>query len=169
EVVGIANNGDRAVELADQHRPDLVLMDIVIQGDKDGVDTAHILKDRFGLHVVFLTAYSQAKVIERAKETDPLGYVIKPFEEATLLSKVEIALHKQRLYQQLSAGREWFYTTLRSVGDGVIATDNAGNIVFMNPNAELLTGWSMTDAEGAHVRDVYQSIDAQGIPVLNPA
>jgi len=104
DIVGIANNSDRAVELAGEHYPDLILMDIVIQGEKDGVDTAHIIKERFGISVVYLTAYSQSKVIERAKETDPLGYVVKPFEEATLLSTVEIAMHKQRLYQQLSAG-----------------------------------------------------------------
>lgn len=169
EIVGIANNSDSAVALADEHRPDLILMDIVIQGEKDGVDTAHIIKERFGLSVVYLTAYSQAKVIERAKETDPLGYVVKPFEEATLLSTVEIAMHKQRLYQQLSAGREWFYTTLRSVGDGVIATDNAGNIVFMNPVAETLTGWPMAEAEGTPVTDVYHSLNEQGDRATNPA
>ncbi len=169
EIVGFANNGDRAITLAETHRPDLVLMDIVIQGEKDGVDTAHILKERFDISVVYLTAYSHEKVIERAKQTDPLGYVVKPFEEATLLSTVEIALHKQRLYKQLAAGREWFYATLRCVGDGVIATDNEGNIVFMNPVAETLTGWTMTDAEGRPVSEVYHSIDEQGERATNPA
>ncbi len=169
EVVGPANCSQRAVELAELHRPDLVLMDIVIQGDKDGVDTAHILKERFGISVVYLTAFSHENVVARAKETDPLGYVVKPFEEATLQGTVEIALHKQGLYKQLAAGREWFYTTLRSIGDGVIATDTKGEIVFMNQLAEKLTGWSMTDAEGLLVSEVYQSVDEQGEPAWNPA
>ncbi|NCF83912.1 MAG: response regulator [Verrucomicrobiaceae bacterium] len=169
DVVGIANDSERALGLADEHRPDLILMDIVIQGERDGVDTAHIIKERFGGSVVYLTAYSQSKVIERAKETDPLGYVIKPFEEVALLSTVEIAINKQRLYQQLSAGREWFYATLRCVGDGVIATDNTGQIVFMNPVAEILTGWSMSEAEGTAVVDVYHSLDEQGQHAMNPA
>lgn len=169
EVVGLASSGEQAIKLAESTQPDLALMDIVIQGDRDGIETAHVLKERFGISVVYLTAYSQEKTVARAKETEPLGYVVKPFEEATLLSTVEIALHKQGLYKQLAAGREWFYTTLRSVTDGVIATDNEGLIVFMNKAAEELTGWKMTDAEGVPVIDVYRSVDEAGEPAPNPA
>lgn len=169
EVVGLAHDSDQALRMAEASRPDLVLMDIVIQGDLDGIDTAHLLKERFGLSVVYLTAYSQEKVVARAKATDPLGYVVKPFEEATLLSTVEIALHKQGLYKRLAAGHEWLYTTLRSVSDGVIATDTEGKIVFMNPVAEKLTGWAMSEAEGRPVDQVFYSEDELGIGASNPA
>ncbi len=170
EIIGFANNGDAAVALTEEHRPDLVLMDIVIQGDKDGVETAAILNERFGISVVYLTAYSHENVLSRAKKTDPLGYVVKPFDEASLLSTVEIALHKQSLYQQLVAGREWFYTTLHSVGDGVVATDTNGAVVFMNPTAEELTGWIMAEAEGQEVERVFHIVDEQSQEAApNPA
>lgn len=169
EVVGIAKNGALALELAEKAKPDLALMDMVIQGDMDGVDTALALKDRLGLSVVFLTAYSQPNVLERAKTCEPLGYLVKPFEESSLLSTVELALHKASIERQMADRREWFFTTLSAVNDGLIATDETGKIVMINPSAERLTQWTSFEAQEAKLEEVFEINDPRtGANLENP-
>ena len=96
EVVGLAASGEEALQLALAHRPDLVLMDILLKGGTDGIEVAEQLRHRFEVPVVFLTAYADAQTLERAKVTEPLGYVLKPFEVRELHSAIEIALYKSQ-------------------------------------------------------------------------
>lgn len=170
EVIGTALSGLEAIELAANERPDLILMDIVIQGDMDGIEAAKIIRDRYGIPCVFLTAYSDASVLSRAKACEPAGYIVKPFEEASLRSTVEIALYKVDMEHALKESHEWLATTLNSIGDGVIATDARGHIKFMNPIAENLTGWQSTVATGRHLDEVFTIFnEATGQPAANPA
>jgi CheY-like chemotaxis protein len=118
---------------------DLVLMDIQLKGDKDGITTAEEIQRRFNIPVVYLTATADNDTIERAKLTQPYGYVIKPFQTADLLSALEIALYKHKVDQQLKEREQWLSATLKSIGDAVITTDASGKITFMNPLAEQLT------------------------------
>lgn len=161
EVCGIAKDSVQALECARKHHPDLVLMDIVIRGEHDGIETAKMLQAEQDMSFIYLTAYSQEGVVERAKETEPLAYIIKPFEEATLLSTIDIGLHKARLDSQMRKSRELFFTTLKSIGDGVISTDVDGAIVFMNDVAEKLTGWLHEEAAGLHLSEVFQIINEE--------
>jgi len=155
DVIGTAKSCTEAVVQVEEGRPDLVLMDITLRGDVDGIETAHILKDRFSTPVVFLTAYSQKTILDRAKEVEPLGYVVKPFDEGSLVSTVEMALHKARVDAALRKSEEWFSTTLRSIGDGVIATDEHGHVRFLNKVAEELTGWGAKEAETRHISEIF--------------
>lgn len=167
-VCGIAKRGEEAIALAKEHQPDLALLDIVLRGDMDGIGVAHEIK-QYGIPFIFLTAYSQQGVVERAKETEPMGYLIKPFEQAALVSAVEIAIHKAQMDQQLQASAEWFFTTLHSIGDGVIAADPTGNIVFMNGVAEDLTQWTSDNAVGKPLVDVFQIVHEESREVVeNP-
>lgn len=97
----LASRGDDAVSAAELERPDLVLMDIVLPGGMDGIEAAEVIHSRFGLPIVFLTAHSDDKMLERAKITEPFGYMIKPFEERELTVTIEIALYKHRTEQKL--------------------------------------------------------------------
>ena len=96
QVAGISATAQEAVRLAEEHRPDLVLMDVQLQGPEDGIWAARAIRDRFRLPVVFLTAYAEDTTLERAKVTEPFGYVIKPFEERELKTVIEMALYKHR-------------------------------------------------------------------------
>jgi len=93
EVTSVVNTGDKAVMKAEADKPDLILMDIRIQGDKDGIETAEIIRSRFGIPVVFSTAYLDEERIERAKITMPFGYVLKPIQERDLRITLEMALY----------------------------------------------------------------------------
>ena len=96
-VVGVARSGEDAVRMADEKSPDLVLMDINLQGDMDGVAAAEHIRERRTIPVVFLTAMGDKDTLQRAKITEPQGYVLKPFNERDLYAAIEVALHRYRM------------------------------------------------------------------------
>lgn len=93
-VVGIAYNSTQAIDKLAAHQIDLVLMDIAVKGDKDGIQIAGIIKNKYAIPVVYITSYSDKETLERAKMTMPYGYIVKPFKDKDILSTVEIALYR---------------------------------------------------------------------------
>ncbi len=169
EVAGLASSGEEALRLAGQRHPDLVLMDIVLKGPLNGIGTARAMTDRFGVPVVYVTAFSDADTIERIKSTHPYGYLHKPFDFKELHVVVETALVKHRADRLLAQREEWFSTTLRSIGDAVLTLDSCGRITFMNSTASRLTGWEMAEATGLPVERVFRIVSEEsGRPVENP-
>ncbi len=154
DVVGHALSGADAIAKAGAYRPDLIMMDITLQGPMDGVEAATIIRERYDIPCIFLTAYSDSVVLSRAKKAAPAGYMVKPFEEAGLRSAVEIALYKVDLERDLSQQRELLATTLHSISDAVVATDEQGIIRLINPVAESMTGWTAAEAIGTSVDKV---------------
>ncbi|NJR44272.1 response regulator [bacterium] len=150
-VPAIASSGQEALHKAATLRPDLALMDIVLKGDMDGVETAAHMHRRLQIPVVYLTAYADDQTWQRARATEPFGYVLKPVLDRQLQTVIEIALDKHRMAKNIAASEKWLSTTLRCVGDAVLATNTAGRITFMNPVAEALTGWRQEDAHGQYV------------------
>ena len=108
DVVGLAASSSECLAHAEEHRPDLVLMDIRIEGAVDGIETARILRSRFDVPVIFLTAYADDQTVARAKETEALGYILKPFRAGELKSAVEIALFKHAMETRLKPRERWF-------------------------------------------------------------
>ncbi|WP_034607441.1 hybrid sensor histidine kinase/response regulator [Megalodesulfovibrio gigas] len=106
KVPAICSTGEEAVEKAAELTPDLILMDIKLRGEMDGVQAAELIHTRQGTPIIFLTAYSDEKTLERAKLSEPFGYLIKPFEERELHSNIEIALFKVRAERQLRSAKQ---------------------------------------------------------------
>lgn len=157
-VPSTASRGDEAIKKAQEHTPDLVLMDIVLQGEMDGVEAAEQIRTRLNIPVVYLTAYSDDKTLLRAKITEPFGYLIKPFKERELQVAIEIALFKHEMEKKLKERNEWFCVTLNSISDGVIATDSKGYVLFMNSIAQSVTGWKLEDVQGKPLKEVFNII-----------
>lgn len=153
-----ANTGELAIQKAAAINPDLILMDIRIIGEMDGIATATKILQQLDIPVVYLTAHADEDTLAKAKRTSPYGYIIKPFDERELRTTIEIALYKHKQEQKLKINAQWLETVLKSIGDGVIATDNQGCITFLNPAAEELTGWSLTEAVGKKSDEVFQVI-----------
>jgi PAS domain S-box-containing protein len=147
-VSGMLASGEEALHKVQKDPPDLVLMDIVLKGEMDGVEAAEQIRVQFDIPVVYLTAYMDEQLIQRAKLTEPFGYIVKPYQDKDLYTTVEIALYKHKMEKRLKQSEEWLFVTLRSIGDGVIATDIGGKVRFMNPVAEQLTGWDQAQAVG---------------------
>ena len=155
EVVGVADTGERAIEAAARLQPDLILMDIRLKGNMDGIEASEKIGQTLHIPVVFLTAHSDPSTIARAKGVAPFGYVLKPFRERDLLVAIEMATHRHRLEASLRESEQKYIATLASIGDGVIATDADGDVTFMNRVAEALTGWTFAAAEGLPVAEVF--------------
>jgi PAS domain S-box-containing protein len=157
-VLDIASSGERAVQKAVETGPDLVLMDIKLKGEMDGIEAAEQIHARLDVPVIYLTAFADEATLQRAKVTEPFGYMLKPFEERELHTAVEMALYKSRMERKLKESERWLATTLASIGDAVIATDTQGRIQFMNPVAENLTGWRQEQAVGLDSTQVMRII-----------
>ncbi|MDP2799885.1 MAG: response regulator, partial [Deltaproteobacteria bacterium] len=157
-VSAVVSSGQEAVKKAEEYKPDLVLMDIVLKGEIDGIEAANQIRLCFNIPVVYLTAYADERTMDRAKVTEPFGYIVKPFEDRELRMTIEMALYKHKTENKLREREEWLSTTLGSIGDAVIATDAHGHIRFMNPVAESLTGWKEGDAAGKSLTEVFNII-----------
>ena len=155
-VPDVARTGEEALDLVSRIGPDLVLMDIRLSGELDGIETAARIKDEHGAPVIFLTALADHETIARAKATEPYGYLLKPFNDRELQSTVEMAVSRSRAQKRLEASEERFANTLRSLADGVIATDLVGNITFLNPLAEAITGWNSEEAIGRPLQEIFR-------------
>jgi len=158
-VPSTAATSERALQLAAEHRPDLVLMDIRLKGEVDGIETAAVLRERFAVPVVYLTAYADAPTVERAKATEPLGYVLKPLRPNELRSTVELALYRHEMETRLREREHWLTTTLSSIGDAVISTDQEGLVNYLNPTAEALFGVRLSQVLGQRCQDLVKLVD----------
>ena len=135
-----ASSGEEALEKVEALKPDLVLMDIVLKGGVDGVEAAERIRTNFDIPVVYLTAYADEHTLQRAKVTEPFGYILKPFEERELHTTIEVALYKHKMERRIKESQHWLATTLKSISDGVITTNTEGHVTFLNVNAEALIG-----------------------------
>jgi len=159
EVCGVVQSGPEAIRQAELLEPDLILMDIILQGDMDGIEAANIIRDRCGLPVIYLTSHADETTIERAKLSEPLGYTLKPVEQKELMTVMELALYKYKMELTLREREEWLGTILQSIGEGVIATDRTGCVTFMNPVAEKLTGWRQQESIGKPLTSILHAVD----------
>jgi len=103
EVPAIVSSGEEAVKMAEETRPDLILMDILLKGVMDGIEAASQIHSALNIPFIYLTAYANDAIIERAKKTAPSGYIVKPFEDAELYSSIEVALYKHKMEKELKA------------------------------------------------------------------
>jgi PAS domain S-box-containing protein len=160
QVAGIVDTGEEAVQRTATLRPDLVLMDIRLNGEMDGIAAAVQIRSATKTPVVFVTAHADLDTLKRAGMSEPVGYIVKPFEEEALHAAIEMAFYRHRAESRLRDMERWLATTLRSMGDAVITTDEAERITYLNPVAESLTGWSLQESLGGPFNTVFRAIHA---------
>lgn len=168
-VCGTAASGDEAVSVATAKRPDLILMDVHLRGEVDGVQTAQKIHDRIEIPVIYLTAFADDRTVERARLTEPYGYLIKPFSEKELYAAIEMALYKHSMEAKLRGSQRQFATTVKCIADCVIVTDTDMKITLMNPAAESVTGWRQEEGMGKRLEEVLKIVDERTlVPVETP-
>lgn len=144
KVCGIASNADDAVRKFEEYHPDLVIMDIVIKGYADGIETASRIRSRRNVPIVYLTAHTDDMTLVRAKITEPFGYILKPFDEKELLITIEMALYKHEMEIKLRESEETLRALLNATTESAILTNPDGTILAFNRTAILLLGEEMS-------------------------
>ncbi|AFY68834.1 multi-sensor signal transduction histidine kinase [Thalassoporum mexicanum PCC 7367] len=161
QVVAIVSSGEKAIAAVQEMSIDLVLMDIEMANGLDGIHAAKRIREIAELPVVFLTAHSDRHTIEKAKHTGAYGYVTKPFQAHELLSTIETALARHQLDRQTWQREQWLVTTLGSISEGVITTDLAGLVTYINPRAVKFTGYSHAFAKGRPIGQILKVVGAE--------
>jgi PAS domain S-box-containing protein len=149
--VGIACDGEDAVETAKALAPDLVLMDIRLAGPMDGIKTAERIQALRNIPIVYLTAHSDMATLRRAAATEPFGYILKPFEERDVTTQIEIALFKHQAERRLRESEERYRKLVETAMDSIITFDHAGLIVSCNPATEQMFGYRSDEMVGRNI------------------
>ena len=161
-VPAIVASGEQAIEKAIALRPDLVLMDIRLKGNIDGIQAAEKIWNSLSIPVIYVTGHSDKNTLERAKITAPFGYILKPAKEQELYVAIETALQRYEREQLLNA-------ILKGMADGVILVNSKNRVQFLNQAAELLTGWRQDEARDRELTEVFNIVDEQTRqPLDNP-
>jgi PAS domain S-box-containing protein len=154
-VVGNVSSAEDAISTSDHVRPELVLMDVRLRGEMDGIQAAEIIRDRFNVPVVYLTAYADEATILRAKKTAPFGYLVKPFNERELRATIEIAFYTHQMERTLADERakrhaaEEFKILVDGVRDyAIFMLDGDGRVTTWNNGAERLKGYTSEEIIG---------------------
>jgi CheY-like chemotaxis protein len=144
-VTGIARSGELALEALMKKHPDLVLMDMHLAGNMDGVDTAERIRALYKIPVIFLTAYSDETLLERAKITEPYGYVLKPFDERELHSAIEMALYKHRMEERAQENERTIRILANAIPDAIMLLDHNMRIIALNDAMAQRFGYNKND------------------------
>ncbi len=171
EVLSLSLIKGRALEQVGELHPDLVLMDIGLRGKVDGVQAADDIQTQLDIPVIYTIShqdYGQA-TLQRSKATGPFGYIFEPLDTNQIASTIEVALVRNRLERQIKEGQQWLSTVLNSIGDGVAAVDDQGLITFINPVAEILTGWQAKDAIGKPLYQIFSISEAKAREIIDAA
>jgi CheY-like chemotaxis protein len=146
KVAGVAATGEAAIQLAREKKPDLILMDVNLEGEMDGITAAEHIGLFLDSPIIYLTAYSDAETVKRAGLTSPFTYLTKPYKLRDLHSNIEMALYKKKLGSKNDLRERRLQTLLKMVSDPLIATDEKGAIIFINDPATNLLGIHLADA-----------------------
>ena len=159
-VCAVAPTGAQAVEKAAEIHPDIVLIDIELEGEINGIEAAKRIRNSLDIPTIYLADYPnpvflvKEDLLKRAKITNPFEYIPQSCGPRKLYMVIESALYKHRMEKESEASKQHRTTILGGISEAVIATDNNGLITFMNPVAETLTGWKMEEVSGKHVTDM---------------
>lgn len=155
EVVSIVSSGMEAVRKARDLKPDLILMDILIKGNMDGIETAEEIMNLFDIPVIYLTAYSDEKTFERIKLTQPYGFITKPISYSELRASIENALYKHTLYKKLVESEQRYYSLFENNHAVMLLINpDTGNIIDSNPAATSFYGYSKNELKKMKITDI---------------
>ncbi|NPV82523.1 MAG: diguanylate cyclase [Candidatus Aminicenantes bacterium] len=155
QVAGVVESGEQALRVAAEQSPDLVLMDIRLKGQLDGIEAAARIWKLYSIPIVYLTAFTDEDTLTKATLAEPFGYLIKPFDEKELLVAIELAFYKHQIDTENKEKRRWLKAILSSITDGLISTDREGIINFINPVAERLLGKTSEQAVGQPLENIF--------------
>ena len=166
EVVGIAASGEEAIQKVHQLKPDLILMDINLKGEIDGIHAAEEITKSDDIPIVYCTAYAEDELIYRAKKSQPYGYIMKPFEERVLYSSIEMALSMHAYKKALATNEEMYRELFNNISCGIIVCKKEGNeyvVTDINKAAERIKKLSKQQTIGKHFFSLLPYLKRHGL------
>lgn len=154
-VVGAASTGEKAIELATSTLPDIILMDIMLKGEMNGIEAADEIRKACAIPVIFLTAYADESTLSKAKITEPYGYILKPFKEIDLHTTIELAIYKHGREQEVVKERDLLYTLVtnqETTKNGYIFVKSNSKLIKLN-NEEICYIEALKDYVVIHTAD----------------
>ena len=162
EVISVYS-GKEAISAASEEVPDLILMDIMMETNSDGIDAAFEIKQSLDIPIIFLTALTDEPTIEKAKFSLPYGYVVKPFNEAELLSNIDVALYKAQAEKKIKDNSELFQAIINSIDKAIFLLDAEGNIKYTNSVVESITSRSFDQLMDRNINEILSFTDSNGV------
>jgi PAS domain S-box-containing protein len=156
-VAGIEKSGEIAIEKVSELHPDLVLMDIHLAGKMDGIETAGLIRSRFNIPIIYLTAYADKELLERAKITEPYGYILKPYVERELNSVIEMALYKHSIDEKIKEHDRTIRALINATPDAMLLLDNDGGVLAANETMASRLNRKSDDLLHLTINDLLQS------------
>jgi len=166
EVISVESQGEEAVRRTGETLPDLVLMDIVLNGHTSGIEAAQTIRSRFDIPVVYLTGYADENILDKVKASRPFGYLLKPFNISELRAVIEVAVYKHMQVKKTKLRTRFLDLTLKSIGNALITTDKNARVTFMNPAAENLIGWKQKEVLGKDLSEILRVKDDNLLKLL---
>jgi len=151
EVPATASSFASAMEKIEDLRPNLVFLDIKLKGELDGINIAEEIKRNYNIPVIFLTSFVDKVTLDRAKITEPYGYLVKPFNESDLQTTVEMALYKFEKDKEMKGLNTGYASALKNLDESIIIMDTDCRITYLNPKAETITGYGNVSAQGIDI------------------
>ena len=162
DVPATASNAVSAFQKLEDIRPDLVFLDIKLKGEVDGIQIAEKIKTNYDIPVIFLTSFVDKGTLDRAKVTEPYGYIVKPFNESDLQTTVEMALYKFEKDKETKYSKERYENALLNLDEAIIILDTNYAVTFLNPKAENLAGYGNDTAMGKDLFSLLKIADETG-------
>jgi PAS domain S-box-containing protein len=166
DVPATASSFASAMEKIEDLRPNLVFLDIKLKGELDGINIAEEIKRNYHIPVIFLTSFVDKVTLDRAKITEPYGYLVKPFNESDLQTTVEMALYKFEKDKEVKGMNTGYASALKNLDESIIIMDTDCRITYLNPKAETVTGYGNVSAQGIDIFMVV-TIENEDMGVLN--
>ena len=169
EVPAVALSGEEALRKGTQTEPDLIVLDIRLKGEMSGIEVARRIHATLKIPVIYLTAHSDAETLRQARETEPYGYLVKPFDDRALDAAIQICLYRSERARELRERDRWTAAIPNSISDPVLLSDDKGLVKFVNAAAERLLGTSLAQVLNRRLGEVLSLVDAATRePVLFP-
>lgn len=160
DICGVVASGEKAIEIARKKKPDLILMDIVLDGEMDGVEAAEIIYNELLTPIIFLTAYSNENILKKAVLSSPYGYLIKPFEDRELRATIEMAFYKSEMENTLKETRNFLWRVIDTVPNYIFVKDKEGKYVMVNKALADIYSTTPKKMIGRSDRDFVQDNEA---------
>ncbi len=163
DVAGIATTGEDAVRYAFDRAPDLVLMDICLDGDMDGISAAGMIKRRLDMPIIYMTANADNATVERARETAPHGYLNKPVSKRDLFTSIDSVIYRHNMEKRLRESEERYRALVDQVPGAVYEIDAHGVTTFLSAAIEDMTGFSPSEMRGRHFSEFFHHDDLPAV------